>query len=104
MECIKCATAVTLGIGRLTEHFGSSAWKRQVNPGILDIRDAEKCVLGQLFGVYERGLSVLWPVRTSLDVRHALAIRYGFQRGPLTCPDGFEHLKEIWIARLTQAA
>ena len=48
---------VTRGIAYLDEHL--PGWQDEIDWDKLEMDECEKCILGQLFGNYERGLRVL---------------------------------------------
>jgi hypothetical protein len=49
------------GFDRLMQEDPSGAWLDRVNPVQLNILHVYDCVLGQVYGHYENGLSRLWP-------------------------------------------
>lgn len=61
-------------------------WRSSVNEETLDLSNDCGCVLGHIFGSYEKGVKVL-------DLTHAEALRYGFwKRGR----QSWERLSASW--------
>lgn len=50
-------------------------WAASIAPEALSVADVERCVLGQVYGCYRDGLTVL-------QVRPRDGWRYGFERAP----------------------
>lgn len=62
-------------------------WERNIDPDVLSISHARKCVLGQLFGNYCKGY-------VKLPMKPGHAVRFGF------CPNTSgetEELNGVWI-------
>ena len=74
-------------------------WRNRVNAEILDQSDGEKCVLGQLYGVYFRGIE-------SLHIDIADAADYGFNAtsGGVSWTKENRELTGIWKALLSTPA
>jgi hypothetical protein len=60
---------VTRGIAYLDEHL--PGWQDEINWSELEMDSCEKCILGQLFGDYKRGLHIL-------RIPESRALRFGF--------------------------
>lgn len=56
---------ITAGVALLDAHFRANPrpdgfdWRSIVDPDTLDLMDSCRCVLGQVFGIYAEGLTVL---------------------------------------------
>lgn len=67
--CVKChytapnpqtaEEAVAAGAKLLTEYFGDESWKGDIDVKALNIADWDRCILGQLFGLYDDGKVIL---------------------------------------------
>jgi hypothetical protein len=58
-------TRVIRGIELLQKKYGDG-WIEKIDLKTLDLGDGDRCVLGQLYGEYERGLETL-AIKTFLD-------------------------------------
>lgn len=50
---------VLKGVDLLNRYFGNEDWKTRIIVDNLDLNDSYDCVLGQLFGRYDRGADAL---------------------------------------------
>ncbi len=63
---------ISRGVALLDQHIGLD-WREKIDPIILDMRECEVCIIGQLFISYRRGLHTLGIEPITEDV-----IQYGF--------------------------
>jgi hypothetical protein len=75
--------AVDAGAALLDERL--PGWRDEIHPASLDLEQCEQCVLGQLFGEYERG-------RMLLGLSRSRAMGLGFTRRGTT----WERLTAAW--------
>jgi hypothetical protein len=64
-------------------------WRDKVEPETLQLRWCSSCVLGQLFGAYDRGIELL-------GLNDQEAREYGFYAGGATRPTTWERLTIAW--------
>ncbi len=80
--------AVELGADFLDERL--PGWRNEIDPETLALESSCDCVLGQLFGDYERGMSLL-------GVDYGQSRVLGFRRGRTT----YDRLTEAWRCLVT---
>lgn len=81
--------AVLRGAVALTAHFeGSVCWVDEVDPDTLDMYSITRCVLGQVFGDWNEGL-------TALRINPEDAVKYGFDT-PTPTPAQWLLLQTAW--------
>ena len=88
------------GIDALNDYWGSASWVDVVDLYVLDMREPDRCVLGQVFGGFIRGYSAL-----GLD-SGKVAVSYGFESSQHS-DDGeydftYDDLQTEWMDRLRE--
>lgn len=68
---------IEAGAKCLTDYFGSDKWKKRINISKLDLLHDHYCILGQLFGTFLLGMSLLCP-STDFNEIFNTAKRNGF--------------------------
>lgn len=84
--------AVDRGVELLDERL--PGWRKAVDPEALDLSLTCGCVLGQVFGDYERGVDIL-------DLTDTEARRFGFLRSRYA---SYARLTDAWKARLVKGS
>lgn len=77
MTTLQSQAAVKRGVALLdSKVYG---WREMVDPSILDMNHWERCVLGQVYGTYCRGVEDLGLVYSNEDEPHTSdTVSYGF--------------------------
>lgn len=81
------------GIGLLNEE-GPDDWRARIDLSTLDVDNAFWCVLGQVYGYYEDGLS-------ELGLNYTTAPDFGFSLDHGT-DDEWYALTQIWVGELSK--
>lgn len=75
---------VTRGIAYLDEHL--PGWQDEIDWEALDMNTCEKCIVGQLFGDYDRGMRIL-----GLGNSEGAGTRFGFET-----KGNWDKLRNLW--------
>ena len=86
------------GVALLDRH--EPGWHHHIDLSDLDICSANRCIMGQLYGSYERGVRYM-SEREGMDtyVRRLDAVKYGFAADGQRC---YEVLTAIWRRRVDE--
>lgn len=82
---------VIRGAAQLDRYFPKGLWRTDIELDNLVMDDAERCILGQLFGDYFTGLKKIFDVLPSPEARR----NYGFSADPGDY-EAFEKLDYEW--------
>jgi hypothetical protein len=101
----RLARRVAAGASVLDRH--EPGWHSRVDPGTLDAADVGRCVLGQLFGGFERGLAELTACRCDemAGYHHspvAWTVAHGFDLDVTESRADFLALGRAWLAELAR--
>lgn len=83
---------VKRGIALLEERYGPT-WVDQMRLEDLQLSDESCCVLGQIYGAYERGCDIL-----EIDSAEMSPATFGFDVGPED--DSYDPLQRAWEAEI----
>lgn len=74
-------------------------WRDRIGVRDIEMDDARRCILGRLYGTYQKGLEALWPGKTE-DEQIDMAESHGFQLAAEHDDDYWEALWQLWDAEL----
>ncbi len=93
MDLYRRAARAATGLGARLLDKERPTWRKEIDPGVLDCSRGQLCVLGQVYGSYIDGLSVL-------GIGLIDAPLYGFdvpvERGTLSMDTAYELLTGAW--------
>jgi hypothetical protein len=103
----RLARRAAAGASLLDRH--EPGWHRRVDPDTLDAADVGRCVLGQLFGHFERGLAALTACRCDEVVAYhrdpvAWTVAHGFDLDVSESRADFLALTRTWRQELVRRA
>lgn len=87
--------AVQLGAALLDKGIGT-VWAENLDLDILDLSDPYKCVLGQTFGSFSKGLDHLFPQNGYLDVITSHGFDVSVFAALADRPAAYADLTEAW--------
>jgi hypothetical protein len=89
--------------GAVLLDFRRPGWEWWVDPRSLHMADADRCVLGQVYGRYVNGVMKLWPERWHGMDGATLSHSHGFVvarfLGPVCVVENFL-LRRAWVAEI----
>jgi len=83
-------------------------WREEIDLATLDLVDGDYCIMGQIFGSYETGLSFLWGINTVVLLSDGeaesedLSVAHGFTIDRPLRSHKWRVLQEAWIAGLRE--
>lgn len=116
LDNLSHADAVANGVAVLDAH--DPQWREHIDPVSLNIASHSDCILGQVFGDYSTGMSILFPETVpdsnslwNFHDRVERSERHGFEAMYFTNPDesedvdpdrDYEGLQEVWLSAIDE--
>jgi hypothetical protein len=75
-------------------------WHDQIDLGRLNLHNPFNCIFGQLYGSYDRGITV--TSMETVEEREAHGVTFAAHGGLTGYPDRYATLREAWVAEITQ--